>query len=52
MVSPWYHKTAQIDGLKINSPGISGAGDINITGEVTATEVTASGISNYFKKSI
>ena len=21
---PWYHKTAQIDGLKINSPGISG----------------------------
>ena len=33
---PWYHKTAQIDGLKINSPGITGTGDIVISGEVTA----------------
>ena len=30
--TPWYHQTAQIDGLKINSPGITGTGDINITG--------------------
>ena len=34
---PWYHKTAQIDGLKINSPGITGTGDIDISGDVTAT---------------
>ena len=33
---PWYHKTAQIDGLKINSPGITGTGSINIDGGVTA----------------
>lgn len=38
---PWYHQTAQIDGLKINSPGITGAGNINITGTIVATEVTA-----------
>ena len=42
---PWYHATAQIDGLKINSPGITGAGNINITGSVTASQVTASGIT-------
>ena len=40
---PWWHKTAQIDGLKINSPGITGAGDINITGDIVANEVTAGG---------
>ena len=40
---PWWHKTAQIDGLKINSPGITGAGNINITGTIVASEVTASG---------
>ena len=34
---PWYHQTAQIDGLKINSPGITGTGDIDISGDVTAT---------------
>lgn len=34
--TPWYHSTAQIDGLKINSPGITGTGDIIISGEVTA----------------
>ena len=22
--TPWYHQTAQIDGLKINTPGITG----------------------------
>lgn len=32
---PWYHKTAQIDGLKINSPGISGTGDITTSGTIT-----------------
>ena len=42
---PWIHGTAQIDGLKINSPGITGAGDISITGDVTASEVTAGGIT-------
>ena len=43
--TPWYHSTAQIDGLKINSPGITGSGNINITGTVVASEVTASGIT-------
>ena len=43
--TPWYHSTAQIDGLKINSPGITGAGSINITGTVVASQVTASGIT-------
>lgn len=42
---PWYHKTAQIDGLQINSPGITGTGDINISGRVTASQVTASGVT-------
>ena len=43
--TPWYHQTAQIDGLKINTPGIIGDGSINITGTVTASEVTAGGIT-------
>ena len=43
--TPWYHSTAQIDGLKINSPGITGAGNINITGTVVASQVTASGVT-------
>jgi len=38
---PWYHSTAQINGLQINSPGISGAGNIAITGNVTAAQMTA-----------
>ena len=42
---PWYHSTAQIDGLKINSPGITGSGNIVISGGVTASEVTAGGIT-------
>ena len=33
---PWYHATAQIDGLQINSPGITGTGEIVISGEITA----------------
>ena len=37
---PWYHETAQIDGLKINSPGIIGTGDIIISGEVSAQGIT------------
>jgi len=42
---PWYHATAQIDSLKVNT-SIIGAGLINITGPITsATEVTASGIT-------
>lgn len=42
---PYYHKSAQIDGLQINDPGITGTGDIIISGEVVASEVTASGIT-------
>ena len=38
--TPWYHSTAQIDGLKINSPGITGTGDIIISGEVSAQGIT------------
>jgi hypothetical protein len=42
--TPWYHQTAQIDGLQINTPGIIGDGSINITGTITsASQVTASG---------
>lgn len=36
---PWYHKTAQIDGLRINSPGISGTGDITTSGTITGGSV-------------
>jgi len=43
--TPYYHSTAQIDGLQINSPGITGSGDITISGSVTASQVTASGIT-------
>ena len=44
--TPWYHQTAQIDGLKIHTPGITGTGNINITGTITsASEVTAAGIT-------
>ena len=37
--TPWYHQTAQIDGLKINTPGITGTGAINITGTITSANV-------------
>ena len=47
--TPWWHSTAQIDSLKLTglkSPGITGLGDISITGPITsATEVTAAGIT-------
>ena len=47
--TPWYHATAQIDSLKLTglkSPGITGLGDISITGTITsASEVTAAGIT-------
>jgi|TARA_R110002020_G_scaffold259470_2_gene473393 hypothetical protein len=42
---PYYHKSAQIDGLQINNPGITGSGDIIISGDVVASEVTAGGIT-------
>ena len=42
---PWYHATAQIDSLKVNT-SVIGAGLINITGPITsASEVTAAGIT-------
>ena len=42
---PWYHATAQIDSLKVNT-SVIGAGLINITGPITsATEVTAAGVT-------
>jgi len=40
---PWYHATAQIDGLQINTPGITGTGDIDITGEITGAVVQDTG---------
>ena len=40
---PYVHGTAQIDGLKINTPGITGTGDINITGDITGASVQDSG---------
>ena len=41
-MSTWYHATAQIDSLKVNT-SVIGTGLINITGPITsATEVTAS----------
>ena len=47
--TPWYHATAKIDSLKLTglqSPGITGLGDISITGTITsASEVTAAGIT-------
>lgn len=41
---PRYHGNAQIDNLQVNT-SVSGAGSVNITGTVTATEVTAGGIT-------
>jgi hypothetical protein len=35
---PWYHGNGQIDNLKVNN-------DVTVTGDVTAREVTASGIT-------
>ena len=41
---PYYHKYAQIDNFKVNTL-LEGAADITITGNVTAAEVTAGGIT-------
>lgn len=41
---PWLHGNAQIDNLKVNTQ-LNGSGSINISGTVTATEVTAGGIT-------
>ena len=38
--TPWYHATAQIDGLKINTPGITGDGSVIVGGEVSASGTT------------
>jgi len=40
----YIHTTAQINSLKVNTL-VSGAGNINITGTVTASEVTAGGVT-------
>ena len=43
--TPWYHQTAQIDSLKVNT-SVIGDGLINITGTITsASEVTAGGVT-------
>jgi hypothetical protein len=41
---PWLHGNAQIDNLQVNSQ-INGGGSVNITGTVTASEVTAGGVT-------
>ena len=41
---PYYHKAAQIDNIKVNTL-MNGAGDITMTGNVTAAEVTAGGVT-------
>ena len=41
---PYYHKAAQIDNFRVNTL-MDGGGDITITGNVTAAEVTAGGIT-------
>ena len=42
--TPYYHRSAQIDKFRVNTL-LDGAGDITITGEVTAAEVTAGGVT-------
>jgi len=39
---PYYHKAAQIDNIRVNTL-MDGAGDITITGDITAGQVTAGG---------
>jgi len=41
---PWYHRNFQIDDIQLNS-SITGSGSVNISGTVTASEVTAGGIT-------
>ena len=42
--TPYYHRSAQIDKFRVNTL-LDGAGDITTTGEVTAAEVTAGGVT-------
>ena len=41
---PYYHQTAQIDKLQVNNE-INGAGKIDISGTIKASEVTAGGVT-------
>jgi len=41
---PYYHRYAQIDFFKVNNQ-LNGSGNINVTGTVTASEVTAGGVT-------
>ena len=41
---PYYHKAAQIDNIRVNTL-MDGAGDITMTGDITAAEVTANGVT-------
>ncbi len=42
---PWYHKTAQIDSIQVNT-ALTGTGSIGVTGPISsATEVTANGVT-------
>lgn len=41
---PYYHSAAQINNLKVNTL-LNGGGNISITGSVTASQVTASGVT-------
>ena len=41
---PYYHRSAQIDNFKVNTQ-LNGAGNINISGTVTASEVSAGGVT-------
>jgi hypothetical protein len=41
---PYYHRAAQIDNFKVNTL-LDGGGSINISGTVTASEVTAGGVT-------
>lgn len=41
---PWLHGNAQIDNLQVNTQ-VNGSGSVNISGTVTASEVTAGGIT-------
>ena len=42
--TPWYHKRAQIDDFQVNN-------DLDVTGDITANEVTAGGVTLTSRKS-
>lgn len=44
---PWRHSTAQIDGLQINNPGITGLGAISVSGNISGNEVSCATIDPY-----